>query len=217
MESHSSENAHEAAVGAAVDDVLAYLVHDLRSPLTVISGYADLAIRGAAQGDVSPFLPPIRRAAADLEERVARLADARDASNGSLHLERSDHDLGAVVGARLDELEPDLSPHPVKRSLAPDVHASVDAERVGQALTDLVVNAAKFAPSDTAIEVALVSSGGSAAISVRDHGPGIPDESRSQLFRRFARIGTRGRSTGVRSEEHPSELQSPMSTSYAFV
>src|SRR3546814_18326309 len=82
-ESHSSENAHGAAVGAAGDGVLAYVVHDLGSPLSVISGYADRAIRGAAQGDVSPFLPPIRRAAADLEERVARLADARDASNGS--------------------------------------------------------------------------------------------------------------------------------------
>src|SRR3546814_14732180 len=43
----------------------------------------------------------------------------------------------------------------------------------------------------------MVTSGGYATIRGRDHGPGSRGESRSVLFRRFARIGTRGRSTGV--------------------
>jgi two-component system sensor histidine kinase KdpD len=67
----------------------------------------------------------------------------------------------------------------------PDVFA--DAQRVGQVLENLVENAAKYAPSGTAVRVSARVSGGFLEISVADEGPGIPKQDREKVFQAFYR------------------------------
>jgi signal transduction histidine kinase len=64
--------------------------------------------------------------------------------------------------------------------------ATIDADRIGQVMTNLLSNAAKFSPSGSVITVKLAMQDGQARISVIDQGPGMSAEFRKRIFRRFA-------------------------------
>ena len=180
---------------AALDELVAYLVHELRSPLTVISGYARMAVDDDPSiGDV---LDPILRGAADMEQRIATLADTRAVSQGTMVLDLQTIDLVDLVRTLVHDLGPQLRPHPLTVEGDEPVLARVDTTRVGQAVTNLLTNAAKFSPPTAPIEVTVRAGASRAAIVVRDHGPGVPEERRPELFRRFARLGSRVRGMGV--------------------
>ena len=58
-------------------------------------------------------------------------------------------------------------------------------ERLAQVLENLLDNATSFSPEDATIDVGLEKRGGYAAITVRDHGPGLPEEHLDRIFDRF--------------------------------
>jgi signal transduction histidine kinase len=58
-----------------------------------------------------------------------------------------------------------------------------------QALANLLSNAAKFSPPDDRIEIAVSRRGTLIRVAVTDHGPGIPDELRPEVFKKFSRAG----------------------------
>jgi len=62
----------------------------------------------------------------------------------------------------------------------------VDPDRLAQVLTNLISNGAKFSPAEAAVELAVAKVGERFRVTVRDHGPGIPDEFRGRIFQRFA-------------------------------
>jgi two-component system OmpR family sensor kinase len=77
------------------------------------------------------------------------------------------------------------------------VSASFDSDRIKQVLTNLLANAARFAPNGSVVTVRLATSNQSAKISVIDRGEGIPESLRNQVFERFYRAdNSRNRETG---------------------
>ena len=64
----------EGDVAVSLDEVLAHIVHELRSPLTAVTGYADLALHAEGQ-DISEFLEAIARGARELDRRISNLTD----------------------------------------------------------------------------------------------------------------------------------------------
>src|SRR5258708_38416831 len=61
-----------------------------------------------------------------------------------------------------------------------------DADRLTQVVTNLLSNAVKFSPEGDEVVVAIERRGETMRVSVRDHGPGIPEEFRSRIFEKFA-------------------------------
>lgn len=183
------------------DDVLAYLVHELRSPLTTIDGFAQLAagnvqsIQGAA--DLAFYLDRISHGAAAMRRILDDLDDLSSASFGGIALEQQVSELNGVVRSIVDSMAPVLSGHPVQLSTTGPVHVSVDVPRMDQVLRNLLSNAAKFSPPGAAIDVRIVADGRHCQIDVRDHGCGVPPDRRRQLFRRFARLGTTTKGMGI--------------------
>ena len=72
-----------------------------------------------------------------------------------------------------------------------------DTARLRQVLTNLVVNAAKFAPRDTPIRINARSVDGSVVIEVEDEGPGIPEDKREVVFEKFKRLERGGSGIGL--------------------
>jgi signal transduction histidine kinase len=72
-----------------------------------------------------------------------------------------------------------------------------DAERLFQALTNLVANAAKFAPANSTVRVSLRVDGDVARMRVSDDGPGVPEHFRPRLFERFAQASPTRHGTPV--------------------
>lgn len=186
----------EDDASASLDDVLAYLVHELRSPLTVIAGYAELAL-DHQDPDHPEFIEAISRGAWELDRRLATLADARDAGRGAMRLTLEDVDLGDLTRTLIADLTPQLAPHPITVRVEEELTTRADSSRLSQAITNLVVNAAKFSPPEEPIQVTVTATGGQGVVTVRDHGPGVPEERRSELFRRFSRLGSHHVGMGV--------------------
>jgi signal transduction histidine kinase len=77
------------------------------------------------------------------------------------------------------------------------VRVNGDAERLMQALANLLSNAGKFSPPDGRVEVAVSRHGANVRIAVTDHGPGVPEEFRPEIFKKFAQAdGTKQQHKG---------------------
>lgn len=191
---YESERQARAAAEAAIqarDQFLAGSAHELKTPVTNLRGFAELALRRLEkEGPPAPealrhTLETIDRQADRLARLVAQLLDVAAAEAGELEVARERTDLAALardVAGRMQS-----ATHRQLRVSAPQpVEAVVDRGRIEQALLNLLDNAAKYSPKDRPIELeVLAPEPATARIAVRDYGPGVPPERRELLFTRF--------------------------------
>jgi signal transduction histidine kinase len=174
--------------------------HELRTPLAVLRGELELASRPGRNRD--ELAAAVRSTAAEAE-RLARLTDdllllARsDEDRLSLRLERTD--IGDVLARSAGLASSRLAAARIacRVEIRAGTYADVDADRIRQAVDDLVDNALRFAPGGSAIVLAAADDGADLHIEVRDAGPGFPDGFLPHAFERFRRPDTgRSRSDG---------------------
>jgi two-component system, OmpR family, sensor kinase len=167
---------------------LADASHELRTPLTSIRGYAELFRIGAAHepGEVDKAMRRIEQESVRMTGMVndlfalARLGEVREPV-------REPVDLRELVAEACEDA----------RAAAPDRRINVtapapmeilgDHDKLRQVVTNLLSNATDHTPPGTPIEVTLTSASGNAVLTVRDHGPGISDDAKAQIFERFWR------------------------------
>lgn len=183
---------------ASRERLLRDVSHELRSPLTRLSMALEVA-RQSTPPDAQDALDRIGRESERLEELVAlvltmaRLDDA-SAIDRSEPL-RLDEIVADVVGDA--DYEARTTGRRVEASTLPELTLKGHAELLRQAIENVVRNALRFAPEGTAIEITLADRDGALALTVRDHGPGVPEEKLDEIFRPFARLSTaRERQTG---------------------
>jgi two-component system sensor histidine kinase MprB len=161
--------------------------HELRQPLTAITGEAELALRSPA-----PDAAHDRRALERIEERAASLTTLVD---DLLFLARADaRALGSGTGEvseSLAEASNALVPFYPKIALTVNVREEVLTVGVSSPLlvrlfTNLVRNAMQAARSSVTATVG--RDGRDAVVTIDDDGPGIPEAMRSEIFRRFQRV-----------------------------
>jgi signal transduction histidine kinase len=183
-----------AAVRAR-EDFIAVGSHELRTPLTALKLQVSVALRGLARQGPAAAPPEtvvnhLRRMKASIErlERLSEyLLDVSRISAGILQLDCQPVDLAALTAEVVERLEPQLAQGGCKtRVTAARVVGTWDRTRLDQAISNLVVNAIKYAPG-APIEVDVRSANGRATIAVRDHGPGIAPELQQRVFERFER------------------------------
>lgn len=178
------------------------VAHELRTPITVISGHAQslqLELSEESQAKLALIAAEAKR----LGELVTVMLDlARsDAGRLTLELETLDPEL-VVLDAyeRLQALEPNrLRLAPPSEGEMPRIIA--DAERLQQCLAALVDNAFCYSAGAVELAASASASGDSVTLHVCDQGPGIPEGERAQVLERFVRgstsIGTRGSGIGL--------------------
>lgn len=172
---------------------LSLISHEIKTPLTAIKGFAQLAQRAAGEGDapderVARHLRIIDQQIERLGQLVGDLSDAARLEHGGLQLTPADCDLAALVRAAAARQQVAAPSHQIALTLPaipPLVHA--DPARLEQALNHLLANAVRFSPGGEAIAVTLTSEGASAHLTVRDRGIGIPRAELPLLFGRFYR------------------------------
>jgi signal transduction histidine kinase len=170
-------------------DLIGMVVHELRAPLTVIRGQAQLARRHIGRD------PAKERAAIDTAiEQTDRMAamitelldHARLSSNGlSFKVIAFDlvGTLAAAIGRHEYEVTPRISFHQPRGS----VRVRGDAGRVAQILDNLLSNAVKYSAPGKPIEVSLVVERDQARVLIADRGVGVPAGEQGMLFTPFYR------------------------------
>jgi two-component system, OmpR family, sensor kinase len=173
------------------------VAHELRTPITLISGYAQ-RLRRHSPADGA--MERIATEASRMGRLVADLLDIAREEAGRLEVRHERIDFDEALLVAFERLEPlcggRLVLHPPAEGTAP--LALGDWERLQQCITNLVENALKYAPSGP---VELFSSATAVEIRahVRDHGPGVADAEKRQIFGRFVRGSAAARPTSVSS------------------
>ncbi len=170
-------------------DLFEMIVHELRAPLTVIRGQAQLALRHVGRS------PERERSAIDsaivqadrMAQMISALLDhARLVSNG-LSLKVVPFDLvGAVVEA-IARHEYGATPRISLQRPAGGVRVRGDPDRIAQILDNLLNNAIKYSAPEDPIEVSVTTLGREAQVRIADHGVGVPADERERLFTPFYR------------------------------
>lgn len=166
--------------------------HELRTPLTSIAGALGLLASGTAgelPSTAASLVDVAARNAGRLKRLVDDLLDLDRMDSGQLEYRFARADIGVLLRDIVAQNIPFASQAGVTLRLTLPkraVSTKTDADRLFQAVTNLVSNAAKFSPRGSVVEISLISSADRLKIRVSDEGPGIPADFRARIFDRFA-------------------------------
>ena len=179
--------------------------HELRTPITLISGQAQSLLRQPLPDPQRQAVMAIMREAQQMGELVGQLLDLSRQDGGRLKLLLRPLEAEALVLEAFDRLRP-LAPRRLllapASAAAPPPPLQADRERLLQCLSALVDNALRYAPSGP-VELALSWDERAVVWHVRDRGPGVQAEERQRIFSRFVRgsaalqADTRGSGLGL--------------------
>ncbi|HTP25977.1 MAG TPA: ATP-binding protein [Anaeromyxobacteraceae bacterium] len=178
------------------EDVLRIVTHDLRSPLSVISGQAALITREAPDTDLSRRLAMIERNAAQAATILRDLVDTVRLEAGHVKLECKPTGLRALVAGMRSRLGHDADR--VVLAIPEELPmVEVDPSHFERVLENLVTNALKYSPAHTPVVIAAVEQGGYVALTVADKGPGISAEDLPHIFDKYYRVGPAQEKAGL--------------------
>jgi signal transduction histidine kinase len=185
---HRARRVAEAA-NEAKDAFMATVSHELRTPLGSILGWAQLLKENSPdEQTLKRGLETIERNAKIQVQLIEDILDTARVMSGKLQLERAPVDLVDVVQAAIDALKPAADAKRV--SVAVEYRATTtqlyaDADRLQQAVWNILSNATKFTPAGGFIHIDLASSKNELELTVTDSGKGISPEFLPHVFDRF--------------------------------
>ncbi|HEX6903013.1 MAG TPA: ATP-binding protein [Thermoanaerobaculia bacterium] len=191
---------------AAIGQMTSAVVHDLRNPLTLVKGYADLAhalaVRGGDAATIARELEMVRSESDRLRRMIEEILDF--ARGGSPRL-----DLQTVPAARFleDALQPladDLRERGIEADLDLRLDAAlqvnIDRDRIQRVLENLVTNAREALACwglQRRVAIRVGAEGDLLAVRVADSGPGIPEDAAGHLFEPFTTGKKQGTGLGL--------------------
>jgi PAS domain S-box-containing protein len=184
------------------DEFLASVSHEMRTPLAIIIGFADLLGKGdAIDTDIQrEALDRIRSSATEMRGMVENLLDYSELEAGRLTVKARDVPVGRAVAVTLGTVRALLTDHPVSVDVPSDLVARADPDGLDRILRNLLINAAKFSDRGRPIRVQGRREDAMAVIEIVDEGVGIAEDQLGLVFERLYRApgaAFQARGTGV--------------------
>lgn len=189
----NAKEKEEAAVLAQNEQLRANLLraisHDLRTPLTAISGSADNLLANYKKMDDAlreQTFTDIYDDSMWLINLVENLLAVTRIEGGQVNLTRSIELMDEVVSEALKHINRKSKEHTIRVTSGNDfILAHIDAKLIVQVIINLVDNAIKYTPVGSVIEIHTDQKEQWVTVSVSDNGPGIPDEQKPRIFDMF--------------------------------
>jgi two-component system sensor histidine kinase CpxA len=181
---------------AAERRLLADISHELRSPLARLGVAVELARSGP---NPAAALDRIQKESDRLNSLVGELLQVTRAEGDPSARRSEPVSLDALLGSIVEDAQMEAGARgcAVHFSETAAVTAPGDPELLRRAAENVIRNAVRYAPQGTSVQVALHADDGRARISVRDFGPGVPEEALPQIFNPFYRVESgRDRASG---------------------
>lgn len=194
-----SRKRQEEAAAAREEQLRANLLrsisHDLRTPLTSISGNAGVLLADSKNLDEAhrhAIYQDIYDDSLWLINLVENLLSITRMEGGSVHLNMETELLEEVIDEAMRHINRHKKGHEIHVTQDGDyILVPMDARLMLQVLTNLVDNAIKYTPEGSQILIHSCKKGSQAVIEVQDNGPGIPDDSKEKIFEMFYTTGSR--------------------------
>jgi two-component system sensor histidine kinase CpxA len=172
---------------AAERRLLLDISHELRSPLARLGVAVELARSGE---NLDANLNRIQKESDRLNSLVGQLLQVTRAEGDPNSLRRDPIRLDDLVAQLVEDAQIEASAHGCE--LRYDHHEPLtvegDPELLRRAVENVIRNAIRYSPPREPVEVSLARRNGHAIVDIRDHGPGVPEESLSRIFDAFYRV-----------------------------
>jgi PAS domain S-box-containing protein len=187
----------------ARDRFLSVAAHELRTPITSVTGYT--AMLNRELGDrkdpvrISRYMGRLDEASVRLSTLAEDLLDVSRIRSGLLPLRMGPVDLGELTGQivlRYAEQRSSARDRIALDSPGDPQIVQADPDRLEQVLTNVIDNALKYSPPDTVIEISIKRGEADVTLAVRDHGIGVARDNLERIFEPFGRA-VNAEETGV--------------------
>ena len=170
-------------------DLLRSISHDLRTPLTSISGNSSVLLQSDGKLDPETTRQLYQNIYDDsqwLINLVENLLSVSRVKNGEMKLNRSDEVLDDIIDEAMHHIDRHAKNHIIEvKKFGEMILVNVDVHLILQVIINLVDNAVKYTPQGSTICLATYRQDGNVVVSVSDNGPGISDEEKSHIFEMF--------------------------------
>ena len=176
--------------------LLSVISHELKTPVSIIKGYAGTLAREDADWDkktLADGLSVIEEEADRLDRLITNLLEASRMQAGGFKIKESYLDLASMVQSVVRKLQATTDKHTITVDL-PDDFPPIrgDHDRLREVLTNLIGNAIKYSPEGGTIAVhGTQGENNTVRLSIRDEGIGIPPADHERIFDRFYRVDNR--------------------------
>jgi two-component system sensor histidine kinase KdpD len=171
--------------------LLSSISHDLRTPLSAITGAATTLLQRDVLLDTGSRLDlvtTIQEEAEHLTRIIKNVLDMTRLESGAIQVNKEWQSLEEIVGVALDRLGDRLNDHPVAVKLPGNLPLiPFDGLLIEQVLVNLFDNAIKYTPRGTPLELSASESFYTVTVELADRGPGIPPGDEERIFEKFVR------------------------------
>lgn len=174
--------------------------HDLRTPLTVVQGHAELLEMSCRTEDSELHVEAILKGAARMEAMIEDLVEAARLEGGKIVLEKEPLEMSRFITDMLSRHSTAVDVSRIQTEIPPGLPAvEADPNRLERILTNLLSNALKYSPPESPVSLGARRKGDALLVSVTDRGQGIHPEDLPQIFNRYfhPRTGKRAGSVGL--------------------
>jgi len=178
------------------DDLVNMIIHDLRTPLTIIAGYNELIAedrKNILSGESAGYISENKKAVKQMIQIVSDVLDTSKMEEGQMKLKLGKCDLGGILEEAISGMESLLEGRKIRFTppVSP-VLVRADGELVFRVIQNLLGNALKYTPDGSGlIQLKLRPAGDRVRVIVSDNGPGIAPEHRQRIFEKFGQVGIR--------------------------
>jgi signal transduction histidine kinase len=192
---------YTSRVERARDLLLGALGHDLRNPLSAVAYSARYLLQAdKLDGGLTKAVTRIVTAAARMQAMIRDLLDfAQTRLGAQLPMARASMNMGGACRAAIEEIGAFHPERTLVLDSTGDLGGSWDAERIGQMLSNLIINAVKHGAPDGPIRVSAFALDADVGVSVHNEGPPIPKHMWRRIFEPLAH-GTVEERNGPRAE-----------------
>jgi signal transduction histidine kinase len=201
------KNAELVRLNEFKDQVLGMVSHDLRTPLTAITGYCEFILQGSEnhlRPEFADILQEVCNQSSFMLLLIDDLLDFAAMEMGRPNIKRVPGDFSKLLRRAVKIHRPMAERKGIELLLEdhlPPGEVSYDASKITQVLNNLISNAIKFSGMGTQVIMTAAIEDGDLVFWVKDQGPGIPHDEMPCLFKPFARISIKAtdgeRSTGL--------------------
>ena len=180
------------------NDLITYLAHDLKTPLTSVLGYLSLL-------DEAPDMPEAQKEkythialekAQRLEGLIEEFFEITQYNLQNIFLEKEDLDLSYMLMQMTEEFYPVLAAHgnEIKLETEEDLHLYADPDRLARVFNNILKNAVAYSYPNTPITIRASRNKDKILLSFENHGKNIPQEKLDSIFEKFFRLDSSRRS-----------------------
>jgi signal transduction histidine kinase len=175
------------------NEFLGIAAHDLKNPLVAIKGFGSIIMddENLNREEIEDFAGTIVESSERMFDIITSLLDINRIEEGRVEVQyanvAANEIMDTIIKQNIESAKKkDISIGFNKRSL--DVEFDTDRLLIMQVLDNLISNAVKFSPMGKSIEVSIVDKPESIGFSVKDNGPGLSEQDKLKMFKKFAKL-----------------------------